>query len=255
MGCVSLVIEDGVAHITLDRPDSLNAVNAALAEDLGTAFASAGSDPAVRAVVLAGRGKSFCAGADLKDPNTHDGSDVVAFLTSVPNGGLASVGLCPKPVVTAVQGWCVGGGLEMVLSSDVVVASEDARFFSPQVGLGIVPGAGGMARLIKRVGPTWATRLVMLGERIDAAEAYRIGLVSEIKPKEALDARVRELAEKFASLPVASLRLAKESLGESADLPLEAALRADRYRLFMLSETEEKKSAHAAFASDAAAKK
>jgi len=247
---VSVVIEANVAYITLERPESLNALNAELSQDLMQAFDGANSNPEVRAVVLAGRGTSFCAGADLKDPNTHDGSDVVAFLAPPPNS-VHAVSMCRKPVVTAVQGWCVGGGIEMAVSSDIVVASEDARFFFPQVELGIVPG---MTRLVRRVGQTWATRLVMLGERIDAIEAFRIGLVSEVVSADRLEARVAEIAADLASRPIAALLLAKESLSEAGDVPVQSGVRADRYRLFMLSETGEKKSAHAAFGTDAAAK-
>lgn len=239
---------DGVCHVTLARPDSLNAVNAELTRGVAEAFAAAEADPGVRVVVLRAEGRAFCAGADLKDPDTHSGGDLLGYLQAGMQDGLEAVAACTKPVVTAVQGWCVGAGVEMVLASDITVVAEDARFFLPQVSLGIVPGAGGMSRLLRRVGPTWASRLVMLGERINAETAERVGLISEIVPRDALAGRADEIARTLADVPPAALRLAKESLAQAADLPLAAALRVDRHRLFMLSDTAEKKASHAAFA-------
>jgi enoyl-CoA hydratase len=250
MSLVSYDVSGSVARVTLDRPDSLNAVNAELTRGVGEAFARANGDPAVRVVVLDANGRAFCAGADLKDPDTHSGDDLLAHLEPAAGGGLESVAACPKPVVVAAQGWCVGAGVELVLAADIAVVSEDAKFFLPQVALGIVPGAGGMSRLLRKVGPTWAHRLVMLGEKIPAELALRIGLVSEIVPRESLAERATEIAATLAATPPAAQRLAKESLLQAAELPLAAALRVDQYRLFMLSDTAEKKERHAAFAAE-----
>jgi enoyl-CoA hydratase/carnithine racemase len=253
MSLVSYSVSGAVARVTLNRPDDLNAVNAELSRGVGEAFGRAVADPAVRVVILDANGRAFCAGADLKDPNTHSGDDLLAHLEPAPNGGLEAVALCPKPVVVAAQGWSVGAGVELVLAADITVVADDARFFLPQVALGIVPGAGGMSRLLRKIGPTWAHRLVMLGEKIPAELALRIGLVSEIVPRDQLADRATAIAETLAAAPPAAQRLAKESLLQAAELPLAAALRVDQYRLFMLSDTAEKKERHAAFAAERSA--
>ncbi|MCE3554651.1 enoyl-CoA hydratase/isomerase family protein [Pseudonocardia sp. RS11V-5] len=253
MSLVSYDVSGSVARVTLNRPDNLNAVNAELTRGVGAAFGRAVADPAVRVVILDAEGRAFCAGADLKDPNTHSGDDLLAHLEPAEGSGLGAVAACPKPVVVAAQGWCVGAGVELVLAADIAVVADDAKFFLPQVALGIVPGAGGMSRLLRKVGPTWAHRLVMLGEKLPAEVALRIGLVSEIVPRDTLAQRAAEIAEVLAAAPPAAQRLAKESLLQAADLPLAAALRVDQYRLFMLSDTAEKKERHAAFAAERSA--
>jgi enoyl-CoA hydratase len=254
MSLVSYSVDGPVARVTLNRPDNLNAVNAELTDGVGRAFAAASADDDVRVVILDAVGRAFCAGADLKDPNTHSGDDLLAHLAPREGGGgLEAVAACPKPVVAAVQGWCVGAGVELVLSADIVVVAEDAKFFLPQVALGIVPGAGGMSRLLRKVGPTWAHRMVMLGEKLPAATALQMGLASEIVPKDSLATRADEMAAILAAAPPAAQRLAKESLLQAAEMPLAAALRVDQYRLFMLSDTAEKKERHAAFAAERSA--
>lgn len=239
-------VTDGVATVTMARPESLNAMNHALGVALTDCFARAAADPGVRAVLLRGEGKSFCAGADLKDEDTHNANDIVEHLKP---GSVDALNSIRKPVVAGVQRHCVGVGVELAIAADICVAASDAVFFLPQVSLGILPGAGGVARLVRRVGETWATRLVFLGERIDAQTAERIGLVSEVVEREDLEERTKEIAAQLASLPPAALQLAKEAIREAPEVSLPTALQADKYRLFVLSDTEEKKASHAAFSS------
>jgi len=248
---VDYAVEDGVAHITLNRPQSLNALSKQLGRDISQAFDEAEADPAVKAVLLAGNGKSFCAGADLKDPETHSAVDIVGQLVSQ-RGGTSDVaaGACTKPVVAAVQGWSVGAGVEMVLAADVTIGDETAKFFLPQVSLGILPGAGGVARLVRAVGPEWASRMVLLGQKVDAETAAKIGLISEITAAGAHIDRATEVAVGLAALPSASVRLAKQALLTATEMPLHHALTADNYKLFVLSGTPEKEEAHAAFSKD-----
>lgn len=250
MEAVKYDVADGVAHVTLSRPDSLNAVNKDLTRGVEEAFALIAADDDVRAVLLSGEGRSFCAGADLKDPDTHSADDILANLRP---GGLDAVSTCPKPIVTAVQGYAIGAGVELVCASDVVIAAEDAVFFLPQVALGIVPGAGGLTRMVRRVGEAWTSRMALLGERVPAETALRIGLVTEVVERDGLVPRAMELAAALAAQPTAAARLAKESILEAQDLPLSSALRVDKYRLFALSGTDEKKQSHAAFANRAKA--
>jgi enoyl-CoA hydratase len=248
---VAYAVEDGVAHITLNRPDNLNALSKQLGRDIAQAFDEAEADPAVRAVVLAGSGRSFCAGADLKDPETHSAVDIVGQLVAQ-KGGTSDVaaGGCTKPVVAAVQGWAVGAGVEMVLAADVAIGDDTAKFFLPQVSLGILPGAGGVARLVRAVGPKWAARMVLLGEKLDATTASRIGLITEVTATGAHIDRATEIAVGLAALPPASVRVAKQAVLSATEMPLQHALVADNYKLFVLSGTPEKEEAHAAFSKD-----
>jgi enoyl-CoA hydratase/carnithine racemase len=246
MPAVKYSVEGAVGRITLNRPDALNATNRELGLGVGSALAEAIADPQVRAILLDAEGRAFCAGADLKDANTHSATDIVAHMAPSPTG-TDRLGLCPKPVVAAVQGWCVGAGVEMAISADVTIAADDATFFLPQVKLGILPGAGGVSRLVRRIGEPWTARMALLGERIKADTALRIGLVTEVVPRDELAARAMELATALADVPPAAVQLCKESINQSYDLPLSAGLMADKYRLFVLSGTPEKEASHAAF--------
>ena len=239
---------DGVGHITLARSKSLNAANRELIDGIGNSVAAANADRSVRVILLDAEGRAFCAGADLKDSNTHSADDIVEHLTPSSSGGTESVAATPKPVVVAVQGFCVGVGVELTISADIAIASDDAIFFLPQVKLGIVPGAGGLSRLVRRVGPNWTARMSLLGERITADVAKEIGLVTEVVPRDQLESRALELATTLAEMPAAATHLAKESINVAQELPLQSALLADKYRLFVLSGTDEKKASHAAFA-------
>lgn len=238
--------DSGVGAIVLNNPTKLNAVSQRLSSDLALAVGQAIDDRTVKVITLTGNGRSFCAGADLSDPDTHSADDLVGFLDSV-RGGLSMLQDSPKPVVVGTHGWAVGAGVEMVLAADIAIAAEDARFSLPQVSLGIVPGAGGMSRLARTVGVAWARRLVLLGERIDASAAISIGLVTEITSSSSLRARVREVADALAKAPPASVILAREGIAAANEMPLSAALRTDQYRLYMLSGTEEKDAAHSEF--------
>lgn len=239
---------DGVGHITLARSKSLNAANRELIDGIGNSVAAANADRSVRVILLDAEGRAFCAGADLKDPNTHSADDIVDHLTPSASGGTESVAATPKPVVVAVQGFCVGVGVELTISADIAIAAEDAVFFLPQVKLGIVPGAGGLSRLVRRVGPNWTARMSLLGERITADVAKEIGLVTEVVSRDQLESRALEIATTLAEMPAAATQLAKESINVAQELPLQSALLADKYRLFVLSGTDEKKASHAAFA-------
>jgi enoyl-CoA hydratase/carnithine racemase len=248
METIDYRVEGGIAHVTLARPASLNAISKQLSTELATTMDEAESDPDVRVVLLSGQGRSFCAGADLKDPTMHAADDIVGQLAvDRGNGSGSFVGACTKPVVAAIQGWAVGGGTEMVIAADIAVADETARFFLSQVGLGILPGGGGVARLVRAVGPEWASRMVLFGEHVDADTALRIGLVSEVTPAGAHIDRAVETASTIASMPPAAVRLAKQAITTSTDVPLHDALVADNYKLFVLSATPEKEVAHAAF--------
>lgn len=246
MPAVKYAVEGAVGRITLNRPDALNATNRELGLGVGAALADAVADPAVHSILLDAEGRAFCAGADLKDADTHSADDIIAHMAPSMSG-TDRLGLCPKPIVAAVQGYCVGAGVEMAISADVTIAAEDAIFFLPQVKLGILPGAGGVSRLVRRIGEPWTARMALLGERIGAEVALRIGLVTEVVPRDQLGARAMELATALADVPPAAVQLCKESINQSFDVPLSTGLMADKYRLFVLSGTPEKEASHRAF--------
>ena len=239
-------VDNGVASLIFNTPDNLNAMSRRLGQGFSAGVRRALDDPGVRVLTLTGNGRAFCAGADLSDADTHSANDLAGFLAAR-GDAMSLIQSGPKPLVVGTHGWAVGAGVEILLASDIAIAAEDARFFSPQVSLGIVPGAGGMARMARTVGPAWARRLTLLGERINAQTAYAIGLVTEIVKADELRTRVRAIADILAAAPVASIILARESLAAANEMPLSAALRDDQYRLYMLSGTPEKEAGHAAF--------
>jgi enoyl-CoA hydratase/carnithine racemase len=227
------VSRDGnVGVVELNRPERLNAVSSQMARDLPLAFTDVAADPEVRAVVLCGAGRAFCSGADLKDPEVHAGTGIVDHLNAPDTDIIEAVGRCPKPVIAAIHGYCVGGGVEMVLASDFAVAAPDAILFLSQVAIGIIPAGGGISRLVHKISSQWASRMVLTAERIDADTAARVGLVTEVA--ENGRERAMELAATVAEHPLEALLLAKQSLQDVYDVPLSVALKMDRYRVYPL---------------------
>ena len=236
----------GVALVTIDRPEALNALDAAVLAGLADAFQRLDADPACRAIVVTGSGsRAFAAGADIKAMATASPE------TIGPVGGfehwqtLAAVGL---PVVAAVRGFALGGGCELALLCDVVVAAEDAVFGQPEIKLGVMPGAGGTQRLSRAIGKAKAMWLILTGDTIDAREAERLGMVSLVVPAEETLDRALELAERIAALSPLAVRSAKAAVNAAQELPLSAGLAVERKAFFALFATEDQKEGMAAFA-------
>ncbi|HET7518700.1 MAG TPA: enoyl-CoA hydratase/isomerase family protein [Actinomycetes bacterium] len=218
---VLLEVAGHLATVTLHRPDALNAISTAMAAALADVFGSLGGDRRVRAVVLAASGgRAFCAGADLRERHGFGDEDWLAQ-REVFRRAFAAVRRCPLPTVAAVGGVAFGGGAELALSCDLVVAAEDARFALPEVGLGLVPGGGGTQLLARRAGRGVARDLILTGRRIDAEEALRLGVADRLVPAGKALAGALELAGELATRSPAALRLAKRAIEEGADLPLE----------------------------------
>lgn len=219
-----VVGEAGVAEIVLDRTDALNAISTAMAGRLVQACAEIAADPATRAVVLSAAGeRAFCVGADLKERNAMSDADLlrqrVVFRAAF--GGLLGL---PQPVIAAVHGFALGGGCELALSADLIVADATAVFGLPETTVGLVPGGGGTQLALRRLGPGRAADLVLTGRRVDAAEAERIGLADLVvaagtAPREALD-----LAARIAGNSPVAVRAAKRALREGAGTVLRAGL-------------------------------
>ncbi len=216
---------DGVRIVTLNRPHRLNAIVPELLEDLIAALRAADRDPGVRAVVLTGAGRAFCSGDDLKDFEAQLGDEAVirAYIERIQDVTRAIV-LGDTPVVGAIRGWAVGGGLEWVINCDFAVAATETRFFFPEVSWGLFV-TGGVTELLPRlVGLQKARELIMLGERFDAAQAHQWGLVWKIVPDAELMSAALAVASRIAALPPEPVRDLRRILARRAGDGLDAAM-------------------------------
>jgi 2-(1,2-epoxy-1,2-dihydrophenyl)acetyl-CoA isomerase len=214
-------LTDGVATITLNRPESLNALNAVMRAELLAALKGAGRDEAVRAVVITGQGRAFCSGADLRG-----GSGERAFrrvLTAEYNPLITAVRELPKPVIAAVNGVAAGAGMSLALACDLVYAADDARFVLAFGRIGLVPDSGLTRTLVRALGRHRAAALIFSGDPLGAAEAQAVGLVNGALPGDQLSAAVRSAAASLASGPTAAIGLAKRAINDAEDaLPSES---------------------------------
>lgn len=242
MGYEHLIYEGatGIATIILNRPKSLNALNRALLVELAHAVTQAERDPAVRALIVTGGGdKAFASGADITEFKDMDPVQALDFVQEV-QAVMNRIEQMKKPVLAAVNGYALGAGCELAMACDIIYAADSAKFGQPEVNIGIIPGAGGTQRLLRRVGMPRAKELVYTGEIIDAQEAHRIGLVNKILPATELMVGTRRLAEKIISKGAVSIELAKRAMHEGADLNLERALALEAKACALCFATEDK---------------
>lgn len=212
-----------VAEITLDRPESMNALSTAMAARLAAVCAELAADRTIRAIVLAAAGRAFCVGADLKERAAMSDADLMAQ-RPVFRAAFGAVLALPQPVIAAVHGYALGGGCELALSCDLIVADETAEFGLPETTVGLVPGGGGTQLALRRVGPGRAADLVLTGRRVGAAEAERLGLADRLVPAGTAGKHARELAERIGSNSPVAVMHAKRALRQGAGLPLAAGL-------------------------------
>ena len=219
---------DGVRVVTLNRPHRLNAIVPELLEELIAALGAADRDPAVAAIVLTGAGRAFCAGDDLKEfaSQSKDAASTRAYIARIQDVTRAMV-LGDTPVIGAIRGWAVGGGLEWVINCDFAVAAEGARFFFPEVALGVFVTGGVTALLPRLVGLQRARELIMLGERFDAVQAREWGLVWKVVTGDALMREAVALGRRMAALPRGPVRDLRRILAGASAAGLEAALAAE----------------------------
>jgi len=215
--------KDGkVAVVTIDRPQALNALNDETVAELDHCFEAIGADRGIGCVILTGGGeKSFVAGADIAELAV---CDVVSGRAKCDRGQalLAKIEKLPQPVIAAINGYALGGGCEIAMACDIRLASEKAKIGQPEVNLGIIPGYGGTQRLARLVGRGKAKQMILTGDPIVAAEAYRIGLVDEVYPPEELLPKAKEMAQKIASKGPLAIKAAKESINFGLDVDLES---------------------------------
>jgi enoyl-CoA hydratase/carnithine racemase len=213
-----------VAELVLDRPEALNAISTAQAQSITAATAELAADRAVRAVVLSSSvEKAFCVGADLKERNSLT-DDELRSQRSITRVAYTSVLEIPVPVVAAVHGYALGGGCELALACDLIVADESAVFGLPEVSVGVIPGGGGTQLLARRLGWGRAADLIFTARRVDASEAYRLGLADRLAPAGSVRDEAIELASTIARHSPVGVRNAKQAMRLGLDVPLRAGL-------------------------------
>lgn len=226
---------DDVAVLTLDRPDKLNALSSALEQALLDAL-DRDDVRASRAVVIAGEGRAFCAGADVTEILDLGPAEIAAYYRG--SGRVyEAVAALPQVTVAAIHGYCLGGGFELALAADLRVADETATFGLPEVGLGILPSSGGLARLVRMVGTAKARELALLAGRLDAGAAERLGLLVDVVPAGGAVERALEVAEVAAAQPALAVSVAKQVIDAAAESSHTAALLLERLAYSMLNQS------------------
>jgi enoyl-CoA hydratase len=233
-----------VGVVTINRPRQLNALSSGVLAELVDALAAHDADDEVRAIVLTGGTEVFAAGADLKEFRTQS---AVSMLSGSRVALFDRVRLIGKPIIAAVSGYALGGGCELAMLCDMIVASETARFGQPEINVGLMPGAGGTQRLARTIGKAKAMELVLTGAPIDAAMAERLGLVNTVVPAAEVIEAAKALALKIAAKPPLSVKLAKQAILKAFELPLTEAVDYERKLFYLLFATDDAKEGISAF--------
>ncbi len=236
--------DDGVAVIRLNRPQAANALSLELQALLSELFRAAGADPAVRCIVLTGGERVFAAGGDI---NSMAGVGPIEILTRHTERVWAPIRHCPKPVIAAICGYAYGGGCELAMLADILVAGEGARFCQPEIRIGIMPGIGGTQRLVRAVGKAKAMRMALTGRPITAREAWTAGLVSEVVADEEVLATALDMARQIAAMPALAAEQIKEVILAGMDAPLDTALALERKANALLFASRDQKEGMQAF--------
>jgi enoyl-CoA hydratase len=234
-----------VALVTLDRPDALNALSTGLMTQLVDALELLDADRDVHAIVITGAGeRAFAAGADIKE---MAGATPVSLTLADSFSRWERIKRVRTPLIAAVRGFALGGGCELALTCDMIVAGEDAQFGQPEIRIGVMPGAGGTQRLTRAIGKARAMELILTGRSIDAREAERWGLVTSVVPAEETLEAALALAARIAAMPPVAVLAAKEAIGRAHELSLTAGLEFERRNFFLLFASEDQKEGMAAF--------
>ena len=242
---VRLEIDQAVAVIRLARPP-MNALNAQVQDEIAAAAAQVTADHDVRAVIIYGGAKVFAAGADIKEMAEASYAQMAADTRRLQDA-FTAVAKIPKPVVAAITGYALGGGLELALCADFRVAGESARVGQPEILLGVIPGAGGTQRLPRLVGPARAKDIVYTGRFVTAPEALAIGLVDKVVPDAEVYQAAREMVNRYAGGPAVALRAAKQAIDEGLDVDLDSGLEIERLNFAGLFATEDQRTGMRSF--------
>ena len=237
-------VRPGVALIRLNRPESLNALNRALVSDLTQMLLELDQDSEVRAIVITGNERAFAAGADIKEMAEDSAVDML-LLDQFQKWD--QIKRLKKPLIAAVSGYALGGGCELAMLCDIIIASETAQFGQPEIKIGVIPGAGGTQRLVRIIGKSRAMEHILTGRFFSAQQAYEWGLVSRVVPVELYLEEALRLAEEIASMPPIAVQLAKQSILKSYEMSLEEGLHFERRNFYLLFATEDQKEGMRAF--------
>ncbi len=237
-------IDGAVATVTLNRPRVLNALSVDLMDALLAVLTDLDANDAVRCIILTGGPRAFAAGADIK---AMAEAGPTAMLQRRMVQRWERIRDCRKPIIAAVSGYALGGGCELALLCDMIVASETARFGLPEITIGVIPGAGGTQRLARAIGPYRAMEMILTGKTIDAYEAQQYGLVNRVAPLEGFLTEARRLADDVASRAPVAVQLAREALRYGVETTVRDGLEIERRNFYLLFDTEDQKEGMAAF--------
>jgi enoyl-CoA hydratase len=236
-------VHDRVGLIRLNRPKALNALDSTIMEELTQALEAFDADDGIGAIVITGSDRAFAAGADIKEMMDETAVDM---LLADPIGRWDNIRKIKKPIIAAVSGWCLGGGNELAISCDMIIASESAKFGQPEIELGVIPGAGGTQRLTKAAGKAVAMEMVLNNRTLTAEEAYQFGLVNRVVPVEVYLEEALELAKEIALRAPLAVRMAKEMVNQSFESFLAEGLSDERRAFyFLFSSADQKEGMHA----------
>jgi enoyl-CoA hydratase len=241
---IVITAREDYSILQLHRPEARNAINLQLIRELTEAIESADNNSGVRCMIITGDEKAFAAGADIKEMASASSVEMLLRDQFVLFDRIKRV---KKPIIAAVAGYALGGGSELALMCDIILAADTAKFGQPEINIGIIPGWGATQRLTHAVGKSKAMELILTGDVIGAEDALRCGIVSRIVPAQDLLAEAEALAQKIASKPPLAVQLAKESIQQSFELPLEAGLALERKNFYLLFATDDQKEGMAAF--------
>ncbi|HKV86728.1 MAG TPA: enoyl-CoA hydratase-related protein [Candidatus Dormibacteraeota bacterium] len=241
---IQVDVEAPIATVTLNRPKVLNALSPDLIRELNVALGELDADETVRSVVLTGGPRVFAAGADIGDMADRS---AVEQLRRDQTGRWAGIAAFSKPLIAAVNGYALGGGCELALMCDLIIAGDSARFGQPEINLGIIPGAGGTQRWPRTVGKYVGMEVMLAGTPVTAARAYELGLANKVVPAEMTVEVARRLARQLADKPPLALRMAKESVLKAFESPLSEGLAGERKSFYFLFSTEDQKEGMHAF--------
>ena len=237
-------VQDGYALLQFNRPEVLNALNIRMMEELVEGLEAYDRDPGVGAMILTGNEKAFAAGADIRE---MAGATAVEMLLRDQFARWDRIRKIKKPIIAAVSGFALGGGCELAMTCDMIIASETARFGQPEINIGVIPGAGGTQRLTRAVGKAKAMEMILTGRTITAEEALRWGLVNSVVPVETYLTEARTLAREIAAKPPVAVRLGKESVLKAFDTTIEGGLEFERKSFYLLFASEDQKEGMKAF--------
>ena len=237
--------EDSIGMITLNRPEALNALNTKMVTELLDALNGFEKDDSVRCVIITGNERAFSAGADIEEMVEMSAIEMAKTGHFFPLWD--RVGRYPKPIVAALSGFVLGGGLELAMSCDVLIASETTRLGQPEINIGVIPGGGGTQRLTRAVGKYKAMEMVLTGKMIGSEEAKALGLVSKVVPKEAFLDEARRAAKEIASKSPLAIRFAKQAVNKAFEMGLSDGLDFERELFYLLFASEDKAEGMKAF--------